>query len=148
MLYIGIDAGVSTGLCLYNPLNKQIINIETTTFWGVIELIETLLLCRNRNMIKVFVEDPSQNKPVFGRKVFGQNAKKIQKIAQNVGQNKREATLIMEYCERNKIPFQGIKPTKNTHTKLDKDKFQRITGYDKRTSEHGRDACMLVYGRV
>jgi len=32
-------------------------------------------------------------------------------------------------------------------TKLDREQFKKITGYEGVTSEHARDAALLVYGR-
>jgi hypothetical protein len=38
-----------------------------------------------------------------------------------------------------------VNPT-SRKTKINKDYFQKLTGYKGNTSEHGRDAAMLVFG--
>jgi hypothetical protein len=42
------------------------------------------------------------------------------------------------------VPFEMVAP-KGGKTKLSVQTFQKITGYTQRTSEHARDAAMLVY---
>ena len=68
------------------------------------------------------------------------------KIAQNIGMNKKESMLLEQFCIKNGLDYTMVKPSKKTMTKLNSEQFKKMTGYSGRTSEHGRDAAMLVYG--
>ena len=145
--YIGIDAGQHTGVAVWD--GKQFLSIVTTDFWGAVSVIE------QNPEATIYIEDPSQNRPVFGllglySKTVGSHVQKLSalaKVAQNVGGVKRESELLIEYCKQKKIKFVAVKPTKNSMTKLTAEKFRQITGYTARTSEHGRDAAMMIYDR-
>lgn len=145
--YIGIDSGVHTGFAVWNSYGKKFYEIKTLSFWSCIErLYKYIELSRNNTIeLQAYIEDVTQNKPVFNKGKWSEN--QYRKIAQNVGQNKRDCQLIAEYLERHKIVVHKIKPDKKSMTKLKADEFLRLTGYDLRTSSHARDAAMLVFGR-
>jgi len=152
-IYIGIDAGKKTGVAVWD--REKFISIQTTDFWGAIDIIrENNDLLISGGLI-VVVEDPSQNKPVFKivsvyNLTQGNHQSRLSavaKVAQGVGSVKRESELIIEYCRRNEITVIPVKPTKRSMTKLDREQFKKITGYEGVTSEHARDAALLVYGR-
>ena len=44
------------------------------------------------------------------------------------------------------VPFKPVSP-QSKGAKLNAQQFARLTGWTGRTSEHGRDAGMLVFGR-
>ncbi|EMO20703.1 hypothetical protein LEP1GSC168_0032 [Leptospira santarosai str. HAI134] len=52
----------------------------------------------------------------------------------------------VEFCELNKIPYRLVHP-KRRATKIKAAEFRTLTGWTGRTSEHSRDAAMLVVGR-
>ncbi|MBT4401559.1 MAG: hypothetical protein HN590_16115 [Calditrichaeota bacterium] len=144
ILKIGIDPGINTG---YTELeNGKIVFIKTLTFWTAVKRLEILaaLSQKEKNQLQVFIEDPGLIKPTFPRDV---NQAVKQKISQDVGRNKRDAQLLIELCEQKGIPVTRVRPSSRTMTKLPADKFKMITKYTGRTSEHARDACMLVWGR-
>lgn len=146
-LRIGIDPGVHTGVCVYDRASKRIVKLVTTGFWGAIDIIAEYR--RIDPSLVVCFEDPNGNKPVFLKGFKGsQDAQNrmYQKVGQNVGSNKREASLVSEYCQRNNIQAIGTRPTARSLTKLKADAFARITGWTERSSEHARDAAMLVWG--
>jgi hypothetical protein len=58
---------------------------------------------------------------------------------------KRDCQIWEDYLTDLRIPFEMVAP-KNNATKLTAEQFRRITGYEGKTNEHGRDAAMLVYG--
>ncbi len=140
-LLIGIDPGVHTGVAVYNTDSERLIGLITTDFWSASSILRQL---KKGYEIKSVIEDPSQNRPVFIRP--GATKGEMIKIAQNVGMNKKEGLLWIEFCKRNSIPFLASKPTKNSNTKLDAVMFGKLTGWNKRSSEHSRDAAMLVFG--
>ena len=50
-----------------------------------------------------------------------------------------------DFLTDKKIPFEMVAPSRNS-TKLSAEVFKRLTGWQGRTSEHSRDAAMLVFG--
>lgn len=87
--------------------------------------------------------------------------------AQKVGENKAAAKQIILMLENAKVPVIQVAPSKrqrayrkhkgkvlrlvvetlNMPTKTTAEQFLKLTGYDKRCSEHARDAATLVWGR-
>jgi hypothetical protein len=140
MYLIGIDPGVNTGFAISK--DGKIINVKTVDFWDCIKLLRDM-----QNMgIVVYVENPNVNKPVFYKR-GANNTAMMQRVAQNVGSNKRDATLIIDFCTRNGIDVRPQTPQRGAKD-IDAKYFQLLTGYDKSTSQHGRDAGMLIAGRT
>lgn len=77
------------------------------------------------------------------RKWFGadSNAK-----MQGAGSVKRDASIWEEFCTDYQIAFRALPPAKGG-TKLNPDYFKALTGWRGKTSEHARDAAMIVFGR-
>lgn len=136
---IGIDPGVKTGFAQWKPSKGKFILIRTMQIHTAIEYILALVLGFN---VYVIVEDARK------RKWYGSNSNaKIQ----GAGSVKRDCKIwedfLSELYQRNIIKgFKMVHPLKGS-TKLDKDTFQKITGYVGQTSEHSRDAAMLVFKR-
>ncbi len=143
MILIGIDP--PKGYAVWNTELKYISQIRTLDFWGIIDDLHRVAEAPRPEDFKVYIEAPQENKPVWIRK--GQSPQMMSKIAQNVGENKGASKLIIEYMKLHDIEYEAVKPTKNSMTKLPIKQFQAITGWKHRTSEHGRDAAMLVFGR-
>jgi len=147
-ILIGIDPGTKTGMAIKQQGCVMI--LKTFTFWEAIDTIKSF----PPETLKVFIEDPSQNKPIFARfkipPVFhkiGDRINYIGKIAQNIGENKGQAKLLIEYMKKNNIEHYAMRPNKRSMTKIDKKTFEKLTGYTKRSSEHSRDAAFLIIGR-
>lgn len=132
---IGVDPGKKTGVAIWDKKEKRIIGLTTTDFWGIIYTIKY-----QTEPITVVIENPNLNKPTFDR---GANAKANTRISQNVGSNKREAELIIDYCKRNSVPCIEVRPNK---AKWSQKEFEQVTGLKTRTNEHVRDAARLVIG--
>lgn len=143
---VGIDP--PKGYAVWNSTKRIFEEIITTNFWGIIDKLESLQHINFR--VSVFVEAPQNNAPVWlknKRNVSEQERRKLSRITQNVGENKRAAILITQKSQRLGFKTYECTPGKGTWTKMKPEMFQRITGYSKRTSEHGRDAAMLVFQR-
>lgn len=76
-------------------------------------------------------------------KVFSGSLALNSKIGERVGANHEIAKKICEMCEHLEIKFTQVRPTK---TKTNSDYFKKITGYEKRTNQEQRDACLLIWG--
>lgn len=136
--FIGIDPGKYTGFAVWVPAAGEFDYLETLTFWEALGQIEEDY---EPNKVIVVLEDPAQNKPTFFHKATGQRQR--EKISQDVGANKREAQLLAEGLERMGYRVKRVQPKTS---KLSGEEFKALTGYEKRTNPHVRDAGMLVYG--
>jgi hypothetical protein len=144
MIYIGIDPGKFTGVAAWYK-NTKALELHTFSFWETIDYLTMQMEYSKKHnvQLKVVLEDPNQNKPIyFGNKRAVNEATRL-RVAQNVGSNKRDAQLMEVFLERNGIEVTLVKPTTS---KWSLSYFQKITKYTGRTSEHARDAAKLVYG--
>jgi hypothetical protein len=143
---IGIDP--SKGVAIYNRDAKRLMALINTDFWDIIEIIRTHIILGKEFV--VVCEAPHLNQPVWhatsNRDRGISSVPMYGKICQNVGMNKQDAKRIIEYCELRKIKIITQRPNARSMTKLDKEMFERITGWDKNSNEHTRDAAMLVFG--
>lgn len=136
---IGIDPGVYTGLAIYNRKVKRLDMVATM---GIVKSMELVLKWHqlNPSQVHVYMEDARQRK-WFGDKKKGGD---INGKEQGAGSIKRDCGIWQEFLELHGIPH-TIRPPGKGMTKIREDVFKRITGWDKRTSTHSRDAAMLVF---
>ena len=132
MLMIGIDPGKHTGIAIYNTGMKELILCSTLLIHKAMDVISAL----DHSDVFVRVEDARL------RKWFGKDAY-LKK--QGAGSIKRDCTIWEDFLNDKKIPHEMIHPLKGS-TKLSTEMFFNITGYKGRTSNHARDAAMLVFG--
>ena len=139
--FIGLDAGHPTGLATWDAVEERFAVLTTTTFWEAIALVETY----PAGEVVVVVEDPAQNRPTFahGTPRMLQAARRREKISRDVGQNQREAKLLADGLGRKGYRVRRTRPRSR---KLNAEQFRRLTRYPGRTSQHARDAGMLVFG--
>lgn len=128
---VGIDTGINTGFAIYSPERGKLYFVASMM---IHEAMERVLYEKN-NISLVRVEDARQRKFITGGR---------EKL-QGAGSIKRDAKIWEDFLKDNSIPFEMVAP-KNNKTKLNKDAFEKLTGYYKSTNEHGRDAAMLVFG--
>ena len=142
-LWIGVDPGKKTGVAYWHDYAEKLEVLPAWPFWKAWhEVRATVRRAQKQGMsVCAVVEDPTQNAPVWSR--GGQHGRKHIKIAQNVGSNKRDAQLWVSGLERLGIEVKKVRPEKS---KWSRSTFENITGYEGRTSEHGRDAARLVFG--
>lgn len=143
---IGIDPGRNTGFCLYNRQTKKIERLELMTFWELIDFIESIDKQTQLPYTEFVLEDPQLNKPVlFSRNSEVGHAPRVMlKIAQDVGRNKEQAAMLIEYFRKHNIRWLQVQPTTS---KWKTDYFNRLTGWKGTSNEHTRDAAKLVFGR-
>ena len=66
-------------------------------------------------------------------------------VLQGVGSVKRDCSIWEEFLKHHGLEYRALRPQRGG-TKWDAADFKRITGWAKRTSGHGRDAAVLVFG--
>lgn len=134
--FVGIDPGVNTGVSLWDAKNKLLIVVETMTIHKAFKFVEICIENWGLANVHVRCEDARL------RKWFG-NAGREQ--LQGAGSIKRDSKIWDDYLADTKLTFEMVAPKANK-TKLNAAQFLQITKYKGRTSEHARDATMLVFG--
>ena len=137
MIYIGIDPGKNTGFA--KSYDGKLFEVKT---YSIVQALESVAHSArwaksNDKRLVVYIEDARQRKWVTGGR---------EKL-QGVGSVKRDCGIWEEFCLHHEINFVLVAP-KDNKTKLNAEQFMRYTGWEHRTSEHGRDAAMLIFGRA
>lgn len=131
---VGIDPGINTGFALYDKQEKRLIAVMTIQVHQAFDIVKRM----NQDGIKLFVRVEDARK----RKRYGPNSNaKIQ----GAGAIKIQCRQWEMFLQQEGISFDLVAPAK-IKTKVDAKKFKMITGWAGRTSNHARDAAMLVYG--
>ena len=135
--YIGIDTGVNTGLAIWDRSEKKFTQIEC------VQIHKALQIVRDNvedypDEVMVRVEDARLRKWLPQSKGTAQ--------LQGAGSIKRDATIWEHFLVSLNADFELVAP-KNNKTKLAADYFKKLTGWEKATNEHSRDAAMLVFGQ-
>lgn len=150
-LIIGVDPGVSMGVATKNRGAKEYNQLITLNFWACVSYFEELKkdVENNNQSIKdilVVIENPNFNRPVYFDNKRTTNILTALKAAQNVGSNKRDATLIIDKCKLLGFEVIPVVPRKGALSKVTAETFNQLTGYSKMCSQHARDAAMLIIG--
>lgn len=135
---IGLDIGVETGFSVYDTARKLLVAVETTNIHQAMEWIQNYAF--QYNSIKVRLEDV---KSYVGYK--GVTREQQQAKAQGAGSIKRDLSVWIGWLNHHNIEFDlvGLRDCKK---KVTPEYLKQLTGWDKRTSAHGRDAAMMVFG--
>lgn len=142
MILIGIDPGKTTG---YAAADTYAAGDKEGNFVSKLVRVESLSIHRAMEE----VEGTASALPVFVifedarmRKWFGNaGPEKLQ----GVGSVKRDCAIWEDFLNDKQIPFRANRPIEHG-TKWTPDYFKRVTGWTARTSEHGRDAAVLIWG--
>ena len=138
---IGIDVGTHTGLAVWDGDRFTI--IETLPIHAALLRVKELFdrYSFNGNGVTVYFEDARQ-RTWFPKMTAAKDRARLQ----GAGSVKRDSTIWEDALTDWGIPFVAVAP-KNNMTKMTAQYFARLTGWQGRTSEHGRDAAMLVFQR-
>jgi hypothetical protein len=133
---IGIDPGTSTGFAIWDTQTREFISLETVMIHKAFDRVQATISCFGKENIHVRYEDARL------RNWFGTSGR--EKL-QGAGSIKRDSTIWEDYLQSIQISFEKVAP-KSNKTKMDAEPFNRLTRYKGRSSEHARDAAMLVFG--
>ncbi len=142
MIYVGIDTGVHTGYAVYDSNEKALLDVGCDMVHRVMQIVNGLSMKDHREggKIRVRVEDARK------RTWYGfHTAKEDRARLQGAGSVKRDAQIWEDFLTDLGVDFEMVAP-KNNATKLTSESFRKLTGWNGKTNEHGRDAAMLVYG--
>lgn len=137
-ILIGIDTGVKTGYAVAHDLGSggKLEEVQTLSITKAMDRVKQLAEQYGKENMKLYIEDARKRTYVTGGR---------EKL-QGVGSVKRDALIWDDWCKEQEFHYLMVHPKANT-TKLKAERFKQLTGYVKRTSEHGRDAAMLVFKR-
>jgi hypothetical protein len=142
---IGIDPGTDTGIAIYDRKTRLFIRLSTVKIHNALFAVKEFVENNHDLKVVVFVENPK----TYRR--FGNVSPKVQLAkAGGGGSIKRDFVIWQDFLTSLKVEFYGISLLKSEggcEKKMEEPLFKQITGYQKQTSEHARDAAMLVFGR-
>lgn len=142
---VGIDPGKHTGVAIWNTETQSFDGIYTMQIHEALVMLHDLTLHRwldYDQRCRVYFEDARQ------RRWLPKDAtsSEYRGHLMGAGSVKRDSVIWQDALTDWGIPFEMVPPRAGA-TKWDADTFARITGYKGRTSNHARDAALLVYGR-
>ena len=140
-IFVGLDTGVHTGIAVWDSRAKQLTNVRTVKIHEAMKMVEELHEATAGNILVVF-EDARQRKWLPRER----SLREFKGRAMGAGSVKRDATIWQDFLTDARIPFEMVPPRAGM-TKWNKAYWEKVTGYKGRTSEHGRDAALLVWGR-
>jgi hypothetical protein len=139
LVYIlGVDPGTKTGFAVYDKEGKELTIVCTLQIHEAFDAVRKINAVAKNCSFKIFVRVEDARK----RKWFGNGANAKQ---QGAGAIKIQCKQWEEFLKAESISYQMVAPAQ-IKTKMDAKKFKMITGWTSRTSNHGRDAAMMVYG--
>ena len=145
-ILIGIDPGENTGFAVYDTFTGTFLQVQTLRLHQAMDEVKrwyyACLMAETPVPFAVVFEDarqrtwfaPERNNAEYRGKLMG------------AGAAKRDARIWEEFLDAHNIPYQSIKPAAG-RTKWNATYWAHITGWTGRTSEHARDAALLVFGR-
>lgn len=138
---IGIDAGTKTGIAVWDRKLKKLMRLETMKIHAALTYVKQLTEWQEQlgEFYLVIVEDARK------KGWYTKDKSEALARAQGVGSVRRDATIWEEALTDWKVDFQMVAP-KNGMVKLDAKQFELRTGWKGKSSNHARDAAMLVYG--
>jgi len=137
---IGIDPGTNTGFSVWDLSSRSFLSVETLSMYRAIKRIEgwveTAATIHRPGYIFVRIEDATK------RTWFGKSGPERYKGA---GSIERDCAIWREVLTELNIPFEAVAP-KDLKGTPNAETFKKITGWQRRTSVHARDAAWMVYG--
>lgn len=137
---IGIDPGKNTGIAVWDTEAQAFVFLDTVQIHEALQLVFRFDV--NNGPVKVYFED-ARKRQYLPRE---RNASEYRGKLMGAGSVKRDSVIWQDALTDWGIPFEMV-PPKAGATKWDADTFRRLTGYNGRTSNHARDAALLVWGR-
>lgn len=143
-LYCGLDPGSHTGMAIWDGASRSFREVATLPLHRALEEVKRWhYTCLMQGVeFRVIFEDARQ-RTWFPK---DRNSSEYRGHLMGAGAAKRDAAIWEEYLTAMHIPFTAQKPRPGT-TKWNAEYWSKVTGWTGRTSEHARDAALLVFGR-
>lgn len=140
MLYIGIDCGSHTGFAVWDSVAVDFVEISTYRLWKALEVARKY--ASDYPEVTIVFEDARQRKWLPRETSESDYRGRLM----GAGSVKRDAAIWEEFCKDNRIPYEALPPQRGL-TKWHAAYWASVTGWKGRTSNHARDAALLVMGR-
>lgn len=140
MYCVGIDPGKDTGVAVWETQDRRFVYIDTLPIHKALHFVHNAVSAGDT---RVYVEDARQRKWL----PKDANSSEYRGHLMGAGSVKRDSVIWQDALTDWGIPFEMVPPRPGA-TKWDADTFARITGYKGRTSNHARDAALLVFQRT
>ena len=137
---VGIDPGIRTGLAVWDTTSRQFLDVRCS---GIVDAMDYLRDLQSQRQIGCVVFEDARKRKWIPRE---RDLAQMKGRAMGAGSVRRDSAIWEEWCEHYEIDHIAV-PPRSGLTKWTDDYFRRVTGYDRRTNEHGRDAAMLVFQR-
>jgi hypothetical protein len=131
---VGIDPGVTTGFAVAE-VGKGLTRVEGMKIHRAIDEVKALHAAW---LLRLVVFEDARLRKWLGTK--GREA------AQGAGSIKRDCKIWEDFLQELGCPYQQIAPQKGA-TKWSAEYFAKVTGWEARTNNHGRDAACLIIGK-
>lgn len=141
MYCIGIDPGKNTGIAVWDTEAQSFVLLDTVLIHVALMYVWSRKFDYNWD-IRVYFED-ARKRQYLPRE---RNASEYRGKLMGAGSVKRDSVIWQDALTDWGIPFTMVPPRAGA-TKWDTDTFRRVTGYTGRTSNHARDAALLVFQR-
>ena len=132
---VGVDPGHHTGIAVWDTTSRQFLDIRCSGIVAAMDYLDDLASNKGIGLARQRTWIPRER-----------DIRQVKGRAMGAGSVKRDCSIWEEWCEARSIQYIASRP-KTGMTKLTDAYFRGITGYDRRTNEHGRDAAMLVFQR-
>lgn len=140
-LYIGIDTGHDTGLAVWDTRRREFRAVATLPIHRAMKAVHDWA-ADNPHDVRVVFEDARKRRWL----PRDTSSSEYRGHLMGAGSVKRDATIWEDALKDWGIPFEATPPRPGL-TKWDADTFAKVTGWRGRTSNHARDAALLVFGR-
>ena len=138
-LFIGIDPGVNTGFAIWDATSKRFLKVKTCS---IVEAMADIKMLDHAQIVGLYFEDAKQRQYLPREASVSEYRGKLM----GAGSVKRDSAIWREFCSFWGLPYVAVAPRKGM-TKWDAKYFAKVTGWTGRTSEHARDAAILVFQR-
>lgn len=133
-LVVGIDPGVQTGFASWDLSVQKLRDVATESIVSAMVRVQEL---HEDGLLHSVVFEDARLRTWFGSK--GREA------LQGAGSIKRDCQVWAEWLAHIGCSYRAVSPQAKGR-KVDAATFARLTRWTKRTSEHARDAAMLIVG--
>lgn len=143
-VWIGLDTGEHTGFAVWDGTSGRFLEVATLPLFRALEEVKRWHYACLMQGVPLFVifEDARKRKWLPRER----NAAEYRGRLMGAGSVKRDAAIWEEALEAWHIPYQAIAPQAGM-TKWNPGYWAKVTGWTGRTSEHARDAALLVWRR-
>lgn len=139
MIWIGIDPGTHTGIAEWDSERKRFLLVATVPLWQALQEVSNAAA---NGEVRVIFEDARLRKWL----PMERNNAEYRGKLMGAGSVKRDCVVWEEFLDDNAIAYVKQSPAPGL-TKWSEEAFRKLTGWTGRTSNHARDAALLVYGK-